>query len=181
MEKEGIIMSGSAPTIVKIRQLFPNLKGNNRRIAEQLLTSPELLMSKKLNDIANACSCDPAQVIRFCQNLGFKGFSELKNRVARELIPLPVEKEEKRNKGQRITTLRGFDYPVRFYSPQYPDGPIEGRKDYRRTLYWNPNVITDSLGCAHVEFYNNSYSTNFTVTGAGITASGTPYVLDADF
>ena len=90
-------------------------------------------------------------------------------------------KEEKRNKGQRITTLRGFDYPVRFYSPQYPDGPIEGRKDYRRTLYWNPNVITDSLGCAHVEFYNNSYSTNFTVTGAGITASGTPYVLDADF
>ena len=90
-------------------------------------------------------------------------------------------KEEKRNKGQRITTLRGFDYPVQFYSPQYPDGPIEERKDFRRTLYWNPNVITDSLGCAHVEFYNNSYSTNFTVTGAGITASGTPYVLDEDF
>ena len=89
--------------------------------------------------------------------------------------------KEKRDKGQRITTLRGFDYPVQFYSPQYPDGPIEGSKDYRRTLYWNPNVITDSLGNAHVEFYNNSYSTNFTVTGAGITASGTPYVLDADF
>ena len=90
-------------------------------------------------------------------------------------------KKEKMNRGQRITTLQGFDYPVQFYSPQYPDGPIEGTKDYRRTLYWNPNVITDSLGCAHVEFYNNSYSTNFTVTGAGITASGTPYVLDADF
>ena len=53
--------------------------------------------------------------------------------------------------------------------------------DYRRTLYWNPNVITDEKGNARVEFYNNSYSTNFTVTGAGITASGTPYVLDADF
>ena len=106
MEKEGIIMSGSAPTIVKIRQLFPSLKGNNRRIAEQLLTSPELLMSKKLNDIANACSCDPAQVIRFCQTLGFKGFSELKNRVARELIPLPVEKEEKRNKADAFEQFR---------------------------------------------------------------------------
>lgn len=109
MEKEGIIMSGSAPTIVKIRQLFPSLKGNNRRIAEQLLTSPELLMSKKVNDIADACSCDPAQVIRFCQNLGFKGFSELKNRVARELIPLPVEKEEKRNKADAFEQFRA-DY-----------------------------------------------------------------------
>lgn len=89
-------MSGSAPTIIKLRQLFPGLKGNNRRIAEQLLTSPELLMSKKVNDIAEACSCDPAQVIRFCQSLGFKGFSELKNRVARELIPLPLGNEEKK-------------------------------------------------------------------------------------
>jgi len=42
-------------------------------------------------------------------------------------------------------------------------------------------VITDSLGNAKVEFYNNSYSKGFNVTGAGITASGTPYVLDADF
>jgi len=90
-------------------------------------------------------------------------------------------KEEKRNKGQRITTLRGFDYPVQFYSPQYPDGPIEGTKDYRRTLYWNPNVITDSLGNARIEFYNNSYSTRFNITGAGITAGGTPCVLDEDF
>jgi len=84
--------------------------------------------------------------------------------------------------GQRITTLTGFNRPVQFYSPQYPDGPIEGQpKDYRRTLYWNPNVITDENGYAEVEFYNNSYSTHFNVSGAGITASGTPYILDQDF
>ena len=93
-----------------------------------------------------------------------------------------MSESAKRNLGQRITTMQGFTPQMaQFYSPQYPEGPIEGDVDYRRTLYWNPNVITDSLGCAHVEFYNNSYSTNFTVTGAGITASGTPYVLDADF
>ena len=102
-------MSGSAPTIIKLRQLFPGLKGNNRRIAEQLLTSPELLMSKKVNDIADACSCDPAQVIRFCQSLGFKGFSELKNRVARELIPLPLGKEEKRSRRDAFEQFRS-DY-----------------------------------------------------------------------
>ena len=88
---------------------------------------------------------------------------------------------EKRNRGKRITTLRGFNSPVQFYSPEYPDGPVEGTEDYRRTLYWNPNVITDSLGHAQIEFYNNSYSTRFNVSGAGITAGGSPYVLDMDF
>ena len=91
-------------------------------------------------------------------------------------------RNELMNLSQRITTLTGLSRERQFYSPQYPDGPIEGQpKDYRRTLYWNPNVITDSLGYAEVEFYNNSYSTHFNVSGAGITASGTPYVLDQDF
>ena len=82
---------------------------------------------------------------------------------------------------RRVTTFRGYSRPYRFYSPEYPDGPVMGDVDYRRTLYWNPNVITDSDGHAEVEFYNNSYSRHFSVSGAGITASGTPYVLDAAF
>ena len=81
----------------------------------------------------------------------------------------------------RKTTVEGFSPSYSFYSPEYPDGPVRGDVDYRRTLYWNPNVITDAAGHASVEFYNNSYSTHFNVSGAGITASGTPYVLDAEF
>jgi hypothetical protein len=53
--------------------------------------------------------------------------------------------------------------------------------DYRRTLYWNPNVVTDSTGTAQVEFYNNSYSTKFNISGAGITASGIPYILNQNW
>ena len=92
-----------------------------------------------------------------------------------------LSKRDINDLSRRITTLRGYSYPTEFYSPQYPDGPIDGEPDYRRTLYWNPNVITDAEGHASVEFYNNSYSTHFNVSGAGITASGTPYVLDAEF
>ena len=77
--------------------------------------------------------------------------------------------------------MQGYSPSIDFFSPQYPDGPIHGDVDYRRTLYWNPNVITDTDGHASVEFYNNSYSTHFCVSGAGITASGNPYVLDAEF
>ena len=83
-----------------------------------------------------------------------------------------------RNLGRRVTTIDGFSKPVEFYSPQYPEGAVYGDVDARRTLYWNPNVITDSEGNARVEFYNNSYSTRYTINGAGITASGIPYILN---
>lgn len=82
---------------------------------------------------------------------------------------------------RRVTTVDGFSRPYSFYAPEYPNGPIPGDVDYRRTIYWNPNVIADENGHVEVEFYNNSYSTKFNVSGAGITASGMPYVLDKDF
>ena len=88
---------------------------------------------------------------------------------------------EIRNLGRRTTTVKGFTRPVQYYSPVYPDGPIEGHPDYRRTLYWNPNVITDEDGYARVEFYNNSFSRKFTINAAGITASGVPYILNQNW
>ena len=86
-----------------------------------------------------------------------------------------------RNLSRRTTTIDGFSIPVEFYAPQYPEGPVYGDIDARRTLYWNPNVVTDAEGNARVEFYNNSYSRNYTISGAGITASGIPYVLKQDW
>jgi hypothetical protein len=88
---------------------------------------------------------------------------------------------EIRNLGRRTTTVKGFTRPVQYYSPVYPDGPIEGSPDYRRTLYWNPNVITDEDGRARVEFYNNSFTRKFTINAAGITASGIPYILNQNW
>jgi len=82
---------------------------------------------------------------------------------------------------KRITTVDGYSRPYSFYSPEYPEGPIFGDVDYRRTLYWNPNVITDENGKAQVEFYNNSITKKFNVEAAGITSSGVPYTLDAGF
>ncbi len=90
-------------------------------------------------------------------------------------------RSEELDMSRRHTTMQGYSTTAEFYSPRYPDGPIPGDVDYRRTLYWNPNVITDADGHAEVEFYNNSYSKHFSVSGAGITAGGTPYVLDCSF
>ena len=85
------------------------------------------------------------------------------------------------NIDKRLTNVAGYSSPYQFYSPTYPNGPIPGDVDYRRTLYWNPNVITDADGHAKVEFYGNSNTVHFNVTGAGMTAAGVPYTLDTDF
>ena len=88
---------------------------------------------------------------------------------------------EIRDMGRRVIKVQGYSRLVSFYSPQYPEGPIEGNVDARRTLYWNPNVISDNEGHARVEFYNNSFTRRFTINAAGITASGIPYVLNQNW
>ena len=59
-------------------------------------------------------------------------------------------------KGIRLTHLQGYsENSKEFYSPDYSNGVLPDEKDYRRTLYWNPNVKTDNQGKASVRFYNN--------------------------
>lgn len=120
-------------------------------------------------------------------NMLFHGLSSSTDRIW-QLVDIRLKdnaqilsRKDKMNLGKRITTLTGLTRSHQFYSPEYPNGAIPGDVDYRRTLYWNPNVVTDSLGRAQVEFYNNSYSTKFAVSGCGITAGGSPYVLEEDF
>lgn len=90
-------------------------------------------------------------------------------------------KKEIINIDKRISYVTGYSEPYSFYSPEYPDGPVLGDVDYRRTLYWNPNVITNENGQATVELYNNSITGSFSISAAGITAGGQPYSFDQDF
>ena len=76
------------------------------------------------------------------------------------------------NKNTRQTTFDGYSPKLEFYAPEYPNGPIEGDADYRRTIYWNPDVKTNRLGIVDVKFYNNSYSRSLNVSVEGMTDSG---------
>ena len=68
--------------------------------------------------------------------------------------------------------IQGYTPPVEFYSPDYSNTKLPMQKDYRRTLYWNPNVRTDETGHAHLSFYNNSQSNNIHISAEGISADG---------
>ena len=68
--------------------------------------------------------------------------------------------------------LHGYDVSEEFYSPCYRQRPLPSLQDYRRTLYWNPNLELDENGRANVVLWNNSLSTSITVSAEGITPTG---------
>ncbi|MHB1177320.1 MAG: TonB-dependent receptor plug domain-containing protein, partial [Daejeonella sp.] len=74
-----------------------------------------------------------------------------------------------------VTTYnpQGFYRAREFYSPNYED-PTTNVKvaDLRTTVYWNPNVVSDSTGKASVEFFNADGTGNYKAIIEGINASG---------
>ncbi len=74
-----------------------------------------------------------------------------------------------------MATVRqlGYEQPVEFYSPQYPDPSQKTRPDQRTTLYWNPQVKTDAEGRATVRFYASDVSKRYLVTLEGVSDDGT--------
>ena len=73
-------------------------------------------------------------------------------------------------KGVRKTWLEGYSIPEEFYSPDYSTLPPA--PDYRRTLYWNPEVTTDDKGQATVRFYNNTGCRRPHISVETVTADG---------
>ena len=74
-------------------------------------------------------------------------------------------------KGRRVNLL-GYSPECEFYHPDYSDGVLPEQRDYRRTLYWNPDVRTDSLGRAHIRFYNNSNCRTICISAESVTNDG---------
>ena len=73
----------------------------------------------------------------------------------------------------RFIHLPGYAYIEDFYHPDYHrNPPKEGQKDYRRTLYWNPDLQLDNDGHAVINFFNNSQKTSIVVEAEGMTKDG---------
>lgn len=77
-------------------------------------------------------------------------------------------------KGMRMTHFDGYAWPDQY--EQMVNAPIlsPAEADYRRTLYWNPSLMTDKEGRATVTFINNSTSRNLRVSIEGFSSDGKP-------
>ena len=70
----------------------------------------------------------------------------------------------------------GYQKPAEFYSPQYevPDSLQTDKTDFRTTIYWNPQIQTDSTGRAKVSFYTTDMNHDMEYVLEGITENGVP-------
>lgn len=73
-----------------------------------------------------------------------------------------------------------------FYSPSYSSPEAQSPfPDFRTTIYWNPNVITDASGEATISFYTSERNSNYLIVVQGTDLKGglgvlnTPLVVNA--
>lgn len=81
-----------------------------------------------------------------------------------------------KEKGIRRTHFQGFNVPTAFEMEDYSVMPP--MEDFRRTLYWKPDLKTDANGNATVEFFNNSSCKHIYYSAEGLSQEGRPLVSE---
>ncbi|MBO4215627.1 MAG: carboxypeptidase-like regulatory domain-containing protein [Bacteroidaceae bacterium] len=74
------------------------------------------------------------------------------------------------NKGLRRTYFQGFNQASTFKTEDY--SVIPPMADFRRTIWWQPDIKTDEQGKAKVEFFNNSTCEEMYISVEGMTEDG---------
>ena len=69
----------------------------------------------------------------------------------------------------------GYYRAREFYTPNYdiPDDK-HSKPDYRSTLYWNPNIVTNESGEAEFDFYTSDEKGNYCLQIQGLSFDGRP-------
>lgn len=70
----------------------------------------------------------------------------------------------------RCLKITGFSPAIPYRLPNYSKS--HPQEDYRRTLYWNPNLLLDENGEATIQFYNNGTCSQLFISGEGILEDG---------
>ena len=74
------------------------------------------------------------------------------------------------DKGLRRTYFQGFNQASTFKTEDY--SVIPPMADFRRTIWWQPDITTDAEGKAKVEFFNNSTCEEMYISVEGMTPDG---------
>ena len=72
-------------SLTRIRSQIPTLVASEARVATWVLRQPEKVMQLSMAQVAQACGVSDTTVLRFCRNVGFQGYLDLKLSIARDL------------------------------------------------------------------------------------------------
>lgn len=77
-------------SLLRIRQLYPTLAQNDRKLADFLLTNPEQARHLSSQKLAQETGVSQSAVVKFAQKLGYKGFPALKQALS-EIVAVPEQ------------------------------------------------------------------------------------------
>jgi hypothetical protein len=81
--------------------------------------------------------------------------------------------EEELLKKFNLKMVEGYYGKREFYQPVYNEETVNDPfSDYRNTLFWKPDIITNPQGEAIIEFYCSDINTRFLGTIEGVNATG---------
>ncbi|MEM7033340.1 MAG: MurR/RpiR family transcriptional regulator [Chloroflexota bacterium] len=78
-------MSEQPNVLTRIRSQMPTLSESERRVAQWVLSNANTAMHSSMALIGQSCQVSDTTVLRFCRNLGFRGFTDLKITLAQDL------------------------------------------------------------------------------------------------
>lgn len=88
-------MNVTPKCILQIKHIYPELTGKYKNIADYILENPGKIVQYKVKEIAKNCNCDNALIVRFCQKIGYSGFSDFKMSIASEFLPIKIDITDK--------------------------------------------------------------------------------------
>lgn len=77
-------------SLLSIRQLYPTLAQNDRKLADFLLINPEQARHLSSQKLAQQTGVSQSAVVKFAQKLGYKGFPALKQALS-EIVAAPEQ------------------------------------------------------------------------------------------
>ena len=95
----GLDMSKEIDYRVAIQRNYKGLGAKKRRIADYVLTNPMQVVSSSVQALAASCECEQTTIVRFAQQLGFSGYSDMKIAIARQTNSVWAEYASNSEKG----------------------------------------------------------------------------------
>jgi DNA-binding MurR/RpiR family transcriptional regulator len=91
--------------LARIKNHYNLLSDSERKIADYIISQRETILQLTVAELAEKIGSSAASIVRFCRAVGFKGYTELKFYIDRELLSL-VGAEEKIDKNDSVKVLK---------------------------------------------------------------------------
>ncbi len=72
--------------LAKIRSRLPTLRKADKKVANFVLSHPDLFLTLPVRDLAPKCRTSEASIVRFCQAMGYTGIPEMRGSLIPDLL-----------------------------------------------------------------------------------------------